>query len=651
MSDISVNNILDTFDHNIVLLDMKGTIVDYNNKWKKFAVENDNPSLINSDIGSNYLEVTKRAIIDEDENSTAKRAYLGIKDVLEGIKDRFDLEYPCHSPDEKRWFIMHARKVSAHDRVVIYHENVSKRKKAEQYRNLYSKILSILNESSDYDKIIARVCLKLKNKLEVNAIGIRLKENTDYPFFYQNGFSKRFLDFEDSIIVKSEKQFFCAIVGEQERDSSNHFLTEYGSLIVNDPAVLNGNTIESETETETETEYDPRMISIQEGYSSIAMIPIKIENNIIGIFQLNGYKKNLFNDTNIVDLLEDIASNIGHTIKRKQTEAELKKALLRLQSFFEYSPLLIGELTPDGTYERANRALNTLLGSKNADIVGSNLDELLDIEIANIYKSRLSETKEKGDPLVVEDTLTVDGEEKVFRTVLFPLYDENNKIISIGSIGEDITDMKRLEELEKSNLIVQEIHHRVKNNLQVIISLLNMQARLFSYDHQFKNALVESQNRIRSMALAHEKLYKADSIAHVEISSYISDLVDYVTRIYGTPDKKISIHKSIDKIHMDMDLVVPLGLLINEIVTNSYKHAFVGREQGNISISFESHENENANVLVVKDDGIGMPDDLDVDELSSVGYRIIKILSQQLSATMDVSNSNGTCYKLVFKKQ
>lgn len=123
-------NVLDTLGLNVVLLDPDGMVVSYNKQWEKFAKNNNNPSLKNSDIGSNYLEVTKKAMLEGDK--FAEKAFDGIMSIIKGQCNEFDLEYPCHSPNEKRWFIMHARKCIGQDLVVIYHENITDRKIAEE---------------------------------------------------------------------------------------------------------------------------------------------------------------------------------------------------------------------------------------------------------------------------------------------------------------------------------------------------------------------------------------------------------------------------------------------------------------------------------------------------------------------------------------
>ncbi|WP_259133151.1 PAS domain S-box protein [Methanosalsum natronophilum] len=226
------------------------------------------------------------------------------------------------------------------------------------------------------------------------------------------------------------------------------------------------------------------------------------------------------------------------------------------------------------------------------------------------------------------------------------IYDSNSIPIRLEGITSDISDRKKKEELERNQLIVHEIHHRVKNNLQVIISLLNMQSKLFKQNPDVEGALKDSQNRIRSLSIAHEKLYRTDIVGSIEISDYISSLVNYISQLYYFDSTTIKTELEVEKAYFDMDMTIPLGLIINECVTNSYKHAFKGCKTGIISVSFKRIDD--AYELVVSDNGIGMPNDIDFNLINSLGFKIINLLVAQLSGTIELDNSKGTCYKFTF---
>ncbi len=219
----------------------------------------------------------------------------------------------------------------------------------------------------------------------------------------------------------------------------------------------------------------------------------------------------------------------------------------------------------------------------------------------------------------------------------------------------DITDEKnaendrlKLEKLERNQVLIHEIHHRVKNNLQVIISLLSMQSNLFKDEH-FKAALKENQNRIRSMSLAHEKLYAGDTVASIEISDYVSSLMRHISQMNSSVNVPVDLEVDVDELYLNMDITIPLGMIINEIVTNSFKHAFDGKDKGHISISFK--ENDDGYELVVKDDGIGIPESLEQMNFNTLGLKVINLLVTQLQGDLRLDNLDGTCYTISIPKE
>ncbi|RQD80444.1 PAS domain S-box protein, partial [Methanosalsum natronophilum] len=286
-------------------------------------------------------------------------------------------------------------------------------------------------------------------------------------------------------------------------------------------------------------------------------------------------------------------------------------------------------------------------GKTREEIIGKSVQNVLPENTSALITEHIEDVLKSSSYVSFEHTLRLDDTERMIKTVIFPLFDETKNISSLGVIGEDITDLKKIEEFEKNQLIVHEIHHRVKNNLQVISSLLNMQSKLFE-DEDVRDAFLDSQNRIRSMSLAHEKLYSTDKAGQIEMADYIKSLVDYISQLYKPINKTILTKLNTDTIYFDMDTAIPLSLLLNEIITNSYKHAFVGKDKGTISISFKKMEQEYQ--LVVQDDGTGFPENIDPENSNSLGFRIINLLSKQLFAEIEVDSSKGTSYTITIKK-
>jgi PAS domain S-box-containing protein len=221
-------------------------------------------------------------------------------------------------------------------------------------------------------------------------------------------------------------------------------------------------------------------------------------------------------------------------------------------------------------------------------------------------------------------------------------------------VQEDITEKKRADEQIKNSLrekevLLKEIHHRVKNNLQVISSLLNLQSG-YIQDARTQDLFLESQNRVRSMALIHEKLYQSPDVARIDFSEYVFSLVSMLFRSYGTNSGAVKLDLQIAALSLNIDTAIPVGLLLNELVSNSLKYAFPSGQAGTISIDFRSNKPDEY-ALVFRDDGIGMPKDFDFEKSPSLGLRLVKILTHQIGGELLFSRSRGTEFIITFKEQ
>jgi two-component sensor histidine kinase len=197
--------------------------------------------------------------------------------------------------------------------------------------------------------------------------------------------------------------------------------------------------------------------------------------------------------------------------------------------------------------------------------------------------------------------------------------------------------------LKEKELLLKEIHHRVKNNLQIVSSLLNLQSGL-STDPDFLNMISASRNRINSMALVHEMLYSSNDLKKVSIGEYIQRLSKNILNSLLQSDSNVqfSFHVKNDYF-MDIDRMIPLGLILNEIITNSLKYAFK-KNSGEINV--EMCKTKEGHVLTVKDNGIGFPENFDPAKNSNLGLQLINILTEQIGAKLSVGHENGTSYKI-----
>ena len=218
-------------------------------------------------------------------------------------------------------------------------------------------------------------------------------------------------------------------------------------------------------------------------------------------------------------------------------------------------------------------------------------------------------------------------------------------------LKEQITERQQAEEqlkasLKEKEVLLKEIHHRVKNNLQIISSLLNLQSD-YIHDQQALGMFKESQNRIKSMTLIHEKLYQSPDLARIEFAQYLPDLTAQLFRSYGVNPDAITLKVNVEEISLGIDTAIPCGLLISELVSNSLKHAFGVSQEGEIHIDFR-RDNDNKLTLMVSDNGVGFPKDIDFRHTESLGLQLVNTLAEQLEGTLELHSQGGTTFKLTF---
>jgi len=221
-------------------------------------------------------------------------------------------------------------------------------------------------------------------------------------------------------------------------------------------------------------------------------------------------------------------------------------------------------------------------------------------------------------------------------------------------ILRDITARREAESriqqsLREKEALLQEIHHRVKNNLQVVSSLLGLQSRQVS-DEEIRRAFRESQNRVHSMALIHERLYQSKDLAEIDCQEYADQLVGHLFRSYGVSLSRVKLSTDFGGERMPMALAVPIGLILNELLSNCLKHAFPQGRDGRITVTLVRSEGGRL-TLTVSDNGVGLPKNVNLWNARSLGLRLVRILSEQMGAELKMSSEQGTCTELTIHGQ
>ncbi|MFA4878418.1 MAG: histidine kinase dimerization/phosphoacceptor domain -containing protein, partial [Methanoregula sp.] len=230
--------------------------------------------------------------------------------------------------------------------------------------------------------------------------------------------------------------------------------------------------------------------------------------------------------------------------------------------------------------------------------------------------------------------------------------DEDKKIISTIAQGMDITERKKMSVQIEASLIekealLKEVHHRVKNNLQIIASILNLQIRKIDEPTTIE-ALKDCQGRVRSMALVHEHLYRGKDLSHVDLGNYIRALGTVLFTSYDARERGARFELDIHDIYVDANTAIPLGLISNELITNSLKYAFKEKEDGKVSIT--ATEDRATLIFVVADNGPGIPEHITLENQATLGLQLVSSLTDQLNGTVTIDRTAGTKFVITFPK-
>lgn len=296
---------------------------------------------------------------------------------------------------------------------------------------------------------------------------------------------------------------------------------------------------------------------------------------------------------------------------------------------------------------RVNSAGLSMLGMSENELVGKDLNTIFKTDLGSVLDNQQNNSSRK---ITSKNAVLIlsDGEEMPVSVSKGVLEGRDGTVEGSVIVASDITSEKEArakitQSLKEKEVLLAEIHHRVKNNLAVISGLLQMQ--IWEAENEFAaNALQQSQLRVRSIALVHEKLYQSDSLSYIEFDTYIRDLLEAIQDTYLHGDSKIQVNTELEKIVVNINQAIPCSLLINELVVNSFKHAFDEEEKGVITISMKKQDDRV--MLRVKDDGKGM--DLEEQESQSMGMSLIETLTKQLDGTLTLQSEDGLSVEVQF---
>jgi len=352
--------------------------------------------------------------------------------------------------------------------------------------------------------------------------------------------------------------------------------------------------------------------------------------------------------TEAVKLNETLRNEIT---ERERAEGALQESEARYRAIVQDQTEFICRFLPDRTLTFVNEACCRFIGKKPEDLIGHSLSRFVpDADQAGLEHHLASISRFNPVATFEHRVVMSSGQIRWVQWTNRAILDHNGTLMAFQAVGRDIDDRKRAEEnlkasLREKEVLLQEIHHRVKNNLQVISSLLKLQSRYVTHA-PCRELFDASQSRLQSMALIHEKLYKSSNMADIDFKGYIESLGARLLAAAAAPGSQITLETEIQKSPVGIDVAVPCGLISNELISNSLKHAFPGQNEGVIGVSFASNSHEFE--LVVRDDGVGLPDNLDAENAPTLGLRLVNTLVQQLQGHMKVNSEVGTEFRIRF---
>ncbi len=460
--------------------------------------------------------------------------------------------------------------------------------------------------------------------------------------------------------------------------------TKRGAIMMNDPggipryktSVGIGNSYKravedyltpSSNRQETDTVVIPNLAEIlgdelldtmrdRQGIKAVASFPIKYQEQQLGKIIVYYDTPHQFDDEEI-QLAQTVANYLSVSITRKQAELALLASESRFRTIVDNLPGIVYRCYADEQW-------TTLFISDSIEAITGYPSSSFRCR-RDCIQHVIPEDREKFNRIVESAIVARQPFELEYRIFhangnikwLYEkgqgFWDNYGNLLYLDGAIFDVSDRKASElklqqSLHEKEVLLKEIHHRVKNNLQIVFGLLELQARSI-HDPQIKDLFEESQNRIHSMAMIHEMLYRSSDLSQINFATYLQDLLHSLAQSYNVDAQRISFQIDIETFPLNIELATPCGLIVNELVTNALKHAFPDRRSGNIRLTCHKSE-ENRVCLIISDNGIGVPADLNISKIKSLGLQLVYTLTKQLKGTIRLDRLGGTTFQLEFNQ-
>lgn len=353
-------------------------------------------------------------------------------------------------------------------------------------------------------------------------------------------------------------------------------------------------------------------------------------------------------------LLDDLR---GENEARKVSEKELRESQNRLQSVTESASDAIISINSEGTIFGWNRGAERMFGYKKLEIVGRNVKILMPESYQESHVIGMNRVLATGEHRLIGKTIdsfyAVDKNGREFPIELSLAEWDSVQEKFFTGIVRDITERKKSEEkilqsLKEKETLIQELYHRTKNTMQVIRGMLVLQSMDYPSNSELQSVIENTEQRIQAISLVHDMLYKRQDLSYISIKDYLHELTNLIVLGFESTEDRIKLNLKVEDLHFLLDTAIPLGLILNELITNSLKHAFPGNRTGNITISLIKKESDK-NLLVYSDDGIGVSEDFDFKNQNTLGFKLIYgIGEEQMLGKVSIVNKDGINCSILF---
>jgi PAS domain S-box-containing protein len=469
-----------------------------------------------------------------------------------------------------------------------------------------------ISENKMFEKQIIEKSLRMKAIFESgNHLIWTVNKNLELTSYNKNYFNS----IKNNVGKKnlSKNKIISVLDTIQNKERKVFWSKKYKSVLAGKPNVFIHKTINDNNEV----------------YREIYLHPILLNNKVVEV--------------------SVIAQNITERVK---SENKIIEQSAKLKAIFESGDQLMWTITKDLKLTSFNKNYSNAIfnlygyypqiGKSIRSDKSQTAHSLLDEKYALAFEGKKVE--------FISERTTRSGKKIIRQIILYPIKDSSNRVLEISGIGFDITENKINEEkitqsLKEKEILLKEVHHRVKNNMQVISSILNLQSS-YVKDNYALNLLNECQNRIKSMAFIHESLYQSKNFESVNFSEYLAVLTKSLVHTYAINTKKIKLILTLNKLFLNLDLSIPCGLIINEIISNSLKYAFPNNRDGIIFVNLKVNKK---NVKIeVGDNGVGIPEKLDIKNTQTLGLQLVNTLVEQLNGTVKLNRTKGTAFCIEF---